>query len=205
MHWYARPSRLLVRQVIGDVTLASWVLVWLWVSRVVDSAVRRVAEPVRSIAGTASGLSGDVADAGARVGSVPVVGPGLSAPFETASHRLDLLAGDAQQQVVAIERTATLVGLVVLLVPVLAAVALWLPGRLRTMRRADAVRRALDAGAGHDLLAWRALANQPLDVIAAASADPVGDLLRGRPEVVRALARAELRSLGLDLPEARRG
>jgi hypothetical protein len=190
----------MVGQVVADLGILLWTAGWWWVSRVVVAAIGRVAEPVRGIAATASGVSDDVAVAGDRLGRTPLLGRELAEPFGSAAGRLDRLVADAEQQAVAIDKLATLTGMVVFLLPVLAAVAVWLPARVRFARRAAAARNLLDSGVALDLFAWRALANQPLRVIAEVGTDPVGDLRRGRPEVVEALARAELRDCGLELP-----
>lgn len=199
MQWYARPSWRLVGQVSADIAVLGWVLAWFWTSRLVDGTIRALATPVRDIAATTSEVAGDVARAGDRMGQVPLLGPELSSPFTSASTRLDQLVADAERQAAAIDRIATLTGLVVFLLPVLAALAVWLPARLRFARRARAARRLLAAGMDLEVFAWRALAHQPLAVLAQASPDPVGDLRRGRPEVVHALARAELRDCGVEL------
>lgn len=203
MQWYARSPWRLVGQVLGDVGILAWVAGWWWASRLVDSGIRGVAEPVRGIARTASGVSDDVADAGDRMGQVPLFGQDLAEPFGSVAGGLDRLVADAERQAAAIDRMATLTGWVVFLLPLLAAVAVWLPARLRFARRAGAARRLLASGGDLEVFAWRALANQPLRVVASVSADPVGDLRRGRPDVVQALARAELRDCGIDLPQGR--
>lgn len=203
MGWYARPSWRLVAQVVGDLTVVVWIAGWWWLSRTVAAAIAGVAEPVRDIARTASGVAEDVGDAGDRMGRVPLLGEDLASPFGSVSTRLDQLVADAQSQAAAIDRLATLVGAVVLLVPVLAVLAVWLPARLRFARQARATRRLLAAGADLELFAWRALVNQPLASVARTSADPAGDLRRGRRDVVEALAAMELRSYGVRGPGRR--
>ena len=76
----------------------------------------------------------------------------------------------------------------------------YLPSRLRFVRRATAGQRYLDSGADLDLFALRAMAHQPLHVLAGIDADPAGAWRRGDPDVVDRLARLELRSVGLRPP-----
>ena len=63
--------------------------------------------------------------------------------------------------------------------------------------------RFLDEGADLDLFALRAMAHQPLHVLARVDPDPAGAWRRGEPDVVDRLARLELRSAGLRPPGRR--
>ncbi len=71
----------------------------------------------------------------------------------------------------------------------------WLPLRLRWMRRAGAAVKL--RGSSRDLLALRALANQPLRRLAALDPGIAAAWRRGDPAAVEALAALELRRLGL--------
>ncbi len=63
---------------------------------------------------------------------------------------------------------------VVLLLPVLVVAWSYLPGRVAFVRRATAGRRFLDSGADLDLFALRAMAHQPLHVLARVDDDRPG-------------------------------
>ena len=65
-----------------------------------------------------------------------------------------------------LERLALVVGWLVFLIPVALVVALWLPRRIRFYRQAKASQRFLDSSADLDLFALRAMASQPLYVLA---------------------------------------
>ncbi|MCY7394863.1 MAG: hypothetical protein LH468_01720 [Nocardioides sp.] len=86
------------------------------------------------------------------------------------------------------------------LVPILLVVAFHVPLRVRFVRRAAAGRRFLDSRADLDLFALRAMAHQPLHVLARISEDPAGAWRDRDPVVVRELACLELRSVGLRPP-----
>ena len=90
--------------------------------------------------------------------------------------------------------------LAVALIPILVLLWLYLPQRIAFVRRATAGQRFLDAGADLDLFALRAMAHQPLHVLARVDPDPAGAWRRGEPEVIGQLARLELRSVGLRAP-----
>ena len=85
-------------------------------------------------------------------------------------------------------------------IPILIVSAFFLPLRWRFARRATAGARFIDAAEDLDLFALRALARQPMHVLARVSDDPAGAWRDRDPEVVRELARIELRSSGLKIP-----
>ena len=72
--------------------------------------------------------------------------------------------------------------------------------RWRFVREATAGARFIDAAEDLDLFALRALARQPMYVLAKISDDPAGAWRARDPEVVTALARLELRDAGLAVP-----
>jgi hypothetical protein len=74
------------------------------------------------------------------------------------------------------------------------------PVRWRFVREATAGQKFMDAEADLQLFALRAMANQPMHQIARVSDDPVGAFQRGDRAVVHALARLEMRSVGLKPP-----
>jgi hypothetical protein len=90
-----------------------------------------------------------------------------------------------------------LLALVVVAVPLGLVLFLWLPLRLRWMRRAGVISGLRDEPAGRDLLALRALAGQPLNRLAKLGPDIAQSWRNGDAEAVDALAELELRRLGL--------
>lgn len=201
MSWYAATPARASRQVLADVVVVVWIAVWWWARQLIHDAIDAVAGPARWTQEHATDLSGNMADAGATAGQIPLVGDQLSSPFDSAAGTLDGLAASAAEQVTEIERVADIAGWVVLLTPVGIMLALWLPVRLRYFRRARATRRFIDAAPDLDLFALRAMATQPMPALAAISDDPVGAWRRRDPVVIRRLAEAELRSIGLLLPD----
>ncbi|GAB3703060.1 hypothetical protein [Mariniluteicoccus flavus] len=200
MGFYARPSWQLVRQITADAFMVAWAVLWWQVSRFVDGSILALATPARETAEAADRLRGDFATAGQRAGDVPLVGGELRKPFESAAGSMADVATAAGQQVQTIEQVATLVGLLVVAIPVSLAVAVWLPRRLRFRSESVAARGFIDAQADLDLFALRAMANQPMHLLAGVSDDPVADWRAGDRDVIRALADLELRRSGLRLP-----
>ena len=192
-------------QVLGDVLFVCWLAAWILVGGVVHEATMGLAEPGRSTTSVGTELAQNFRDAGTAVEGLPVVGERVRAPFDRAAGSADRLAGAGRQMVGAAERLADWLRLAVTLVPILVVGVFYLPGRVRFVRRATSARRYIDASADLDLFALRALARQPMHVLARVSPDPAGAWRRGDREITRRLAEIELRSTGLRLPSLETG
>jgi hypothetical protein len=200
MKWYADLPGRRELQLAGDLTLAVWVVVWVWLADVVHDAVMELAEPGRQLEAAGSSLGDRLRDAGSTVGGIPYVGDDADKPFQAAGSSSDQLAAAGRSQVEAVQTMAFWLGLTVALVPILVALAVYLPPRIRFVRRATAGQRFLDSAADLDLFALRALANQPLHVLARISPDPAEAWRRKDADVVRRLAALELKANGLAPP-----
>lgn len=196
MKLYADQPALFARQLVADLLVVCWVLAWVWVGTVVHDQTMRLAGPGDSAARSATSLASSMREAGDVVGGVPLVGDGAATPFERASDASLALADAGRAEVAAVGRLALWLGLSIALVPVLLVTMLYLPRRVRFARDATAGRTLLGGPGGLELFAVRALAHQPLHALARVSDDPVGDVRRGDPVVVRRLAELELRALG---------
>lgn len=203
MKLYADAPVHRLRQLLGDLLLLGWVLCWAWAGATVHDATLELAGPGRLVTESATGLSGAMQDAGGVVDELPVVGDAARAPFDEASAAADSLAEAGREQVRSVERLALLLGLALALIPILLACLLHLPRRVRFVRRATAGARFVDAGEDLDLFALRALAHQPLHVLARVSDDPAGAWRRGDRQVTDQLAALELRAAGLRPPPRR--
>jgi hypothetical protein len=135
------------------------------------------------------------------VGKVPLVGDELQAPINGAAGAAAKLAEAGRDQAQAVEQLAYLLAAVTIGLPVLFAVLIWLPRRIRFSRRASAARRFIDSAQDLQLFALRAMANQPMHRLAKITDDPVGAWRNGDAAVVTRLANLELRSCGLRLPD----
>jgi hypothetical protein len=149
-------------------------------------------------------LAENFREAAGEAAKVPVAGEQLRRPLDAASVTLGNLITSANQQVDSIERLALIVGWLVFLIPVTIVVAFWLPRRIRFYRQARASQVFLDTLADLDLFALRAMAAQPLYVLAEISDDPVTAWRSGDREVINKLAELELRRDGLRLPDTLR-
>jgi hypothetical protein len=131
---------------------------------------------------------------------VPVVGDDLTSPFRDAAGAAGAarsLAGVGQQQQDVVADLAVAIAVGLLVFPLGLVLFVWLPLRVRFIRRAGAAAALRASPAGRDLLALRALANQPLDELTRIHSDVAEAWRRGDNSTVDALAALELRSLGL--------
>lgn len=200
MNLYAEQGARRTRQVVGDVLVLAWVVVWVLVGKAVHDAVAQLAAPGRTLEDAGTSLEGGLGDASRAVSGVPLVGDALSAPFDSAGGAASSITTAGVEIQETVGQAATVAGLSVALWPILVVVAGWVAVRLRFARRASAARRLVDGGADLDLFALRALTRLPLRTLARVDADPAGAWRRGEPDVVRALAALELRDVGLRLP-----
>ena len=197
-----RPGRL-AGQIFSDLFVVAWSVAWGVVALLVNQLVGALAVPARETARTATRLMDNMREAAEQAARVPAVGDDLRQPFDSASVALENVVTSANNQVENIERIALVSGWLVFLIPVALVVALWLPRRVRFYRQARASQAFLDSSADLDLFALRAMASQPLYVLAGVSEDPVRAWREGDRGVIDALAAIELRRNGLRLPENR--
>ena len=201
MKLYADAPVRRARQVTGDLLLLLWIWTWVKVASVVRDATLTLARPGEEISDAGGGLADRLREAGDTVASVPLVGDEVRGPFDGAGSAAERLAAAGDAQVAAVQDLAFWLGLAVGAIPVLIALAVYLPLRWRFVREATAGRRFIDSVDDLDLFALRAMARQPMHRLARISDDPAGAWRRQEPEVVRALAALELRDSGLSVPD----
>jgi hypothetical protein len=189
-------------QAAGDLLVAGWVLVWVWLGSAVHETVSSLAVVGEGLVDGGSALSGHLGDAADQAAGVPLVGEQLREPFDRAAGAAAGVAQAGRGQQEAVEQLALLLGLVTAVVPIAVVLLVWLPPRVLFVRRATAARRHLDRVDDLDLFALRAMTRQPMHRLARVSDDPVGDWRRGDPDVVRRLAELELAAMGLRPPRA---
>ncbi|WP_110183390.1 hypothetical protein [Nocardioides solisilvae] len=202
---YADLPALRARQVTGDLLLVVWLVACAWLGQAVHDQVMGLAGPGEQTAESASGLASGLRDAGGRLDDLPLVGDEVASPFDRAATASDRLAEAGEATVHAVERLAFWLGTATGTVPALLALALRVPRRVRFAREATAGARFVDATEDLDLFALRALAHQPMHVLARVDDDPAGAWRRREPDVVRRLAELELRRSGLRLPPTGQG
>ena len=190
-----------VGQMFGDLMLVAWIAFCTALGLTVFKITNALGYPGRKAAEAGDGLAGDLRKMSEPVGKVPAVGDELRAPIDGAAGAAARLAQAGRDQVHAVEQLAYLLAAVTIGLPVLFALLIWLPRRIRFSRRATAAQKFIDNAADLDLFALRAMANQPMHRLARISDDPVRAWRQGDTTVIAQLADLELRSTGLKAPK----
>ncbi|MFI6681053.1 hypothetical protein [Kribbella sp. NPDC050470] len=187
-------------QVLGDLMLVGWVWLCVQLGRLVFRITNALGTPGRKAAEAGDGLAGDLRRLSEPIGKVPAVGDQLRSPVDGAAAAAGRLAQAGRDQAHAVEQLAYVLAGVTIGLPVLFALLLWLPRRIRFSRRATAAQKFIDNDADLDLFALRAMANQPMHRLAKISDDPVAAWREGDRDIIGRLADLELRSTGLKAP-----
>jgi hypothetical protein len=188
------------RQVVGDLMLVGWIWLCTELGLVVFRITNALGAPGRKAAEAGDGLAGDLRRLSEPIGKVPAVGDQLRSPVDGAAAAAGKLAQAGRDQAHAVEQLAYLLAAVTIGLPVLFALLIWVPRRIRFSRRATAAQKFIDSAADLDLFALRAMANQPMHRLAKISDDPVAAWREGDSAIITKLAELELRSTGLKAP-----
>ena len=163
-----------------------------WLGLAVHDAVDRLAVLGEGVSGAGNAVASGFDRAADRLEEVPVVGDDVAggvrgAGEETGGEVADL--GERGER--AAHRLADILGLVVFGIPALLVLALWLPGRIRQVRRLTAASRVLAAPESADrrrAIAMRAAFSLPYGQLLAYTRDPLGDLAAERYDALVAAA-----------------
>src|SRR5687768_7673546 len=99
MKLYADSPGQLARQIVLDLALLCWVLLWIGAGLAVHDATIELAGPGRQVTEAASGISDSMAEAGGVLEDLPLVGDEARAPFDSASGAADELAEAGRAEV----------------------------------------------------------------------------------------------------------
>lgn len=193
-----RPLRLFV-QLMSDVTVSVWTIIWVFVGLAVHEAIAMIAEAGRQVETGSNGVADNLASAGRGAHNVPLVGDAVSKPLNAASEAALDIAGAGHDLATTASWLAVVLAIAVAATPILTVGGPWLFLRLRFFRRKWTVSTLATTPAGQQLLALRALANRSPAKLAAVSADPVGGWRQEDPDIIRGLAALELRAAGIRL------
>ena len=185
------------RQFVTDLLVVAWIGFWVWAALKLYDLVEKLAVPGEKLARAGDGMAGGLSDAGSKVDNVPGVGNDLAGPFNSAADSAKAIADAGREQQQVVHDLALALSILMVVLPLSLVLFVWLPLRLRWIRRASLAVKLRNRRAGQDLLALRALANQPIRRLIAISPDPSAGWRQGDPAMVGELAALELRSLGL--------
>ncbi|KAA8889078.1 hypothetical protein F3087_08830 [Nocardia colli] len=197
MKIYADRAPVAARQLVTDLLVTAWVYGSIKAALWLHDLVQKLAVPGQKLEGAGGGLADSLGDVGRKVGRVPVVGDDLTSPFERAAGAARSMAEAGHDQQALTNQLAMALAISLLIVPLGLVLFVWLPLRVRWIRRAAAAVSLSTVPGGRDLLALRALTNQPLRKLNRIDADVVDAWRRGDDDTVRELAALELRGLGL--------
>jgi hypothetical protein len=189
---YADRPALRSRQLVADLALLAWALLWVLVARVVHAAVLVLAEPGVQLESLGRSLGDTMGDAAGVARDVPLVGDDLSTPFASLGDAGDGVAGAGQGLQDAVATLDWVLAVALVVIPVGWALVRWAGWRLGWARQARAA-GVLDV----ELLAARAVATAPLPALAGLPAGTGAAWRAGDVTATRALAELELRRLGL--------
>lgn len=205
MAWYSSaPARRSV-QVLSDLAMAGWTLLWVLVGRAAHHHVLERFAPAERLVESGDRINDGVQGADQRLSDLPLVGDLASGVLDGLLGVGDPVTETGRELLASGEQLADTMWLAVTGLPVLTALLVWLPVRLhfavRSAATAANLRRVDDPEA---LLALRGLATLPVGTLASIDRDPVAAWRRGDAEVVHELARAQARELGVQLPQRSR-
>jgi len=203
MSLYAKPGKVLAKQILWDLATIGWIVLWVFLAIAVRRLVELFAAPAQKAADLATSLSGEMTNAANSVDGVPLVGDKLRVPFDSMSSGLVSIVGYANSIVHLVQVTALVLAIIVGVVPIVIWLWKWLPGRVSWVYQSVHARRLTRAKDSVELFALRAMANAPMSAISRVTTDPMGAWRRGDTEVLRKLAVMELGRDGLALPRRR--
>ena len=197
MKLYADRPGMAARQFVTDVIVVAWVYVWIRLAKALYDLVEKLAVPGQKLQGAGKGIADNLDDVSRNIGDVPIAGKRLAAPFGQAAAAAQALSDAGKEQQSVVHQMSWILAALALAVPLGIVLFVWLPLRVRWIRRAGAAKSLRAVGAGRDLLALRALATQPLSTLTRLDPQIAAAWRRGDPEAVDALAGLQLRALGL--------
>ena len=200
MSLYAASSGKRNAQILTDIAYVVWVAVCVWLALTLHSSLSDLADPAERTESAATNLSDSMQGAGELLSGVPLIGEGVAEPFEDAAQAADRIALAGADTADSMERAAFWLAVTVIVVPIGLASSRYVPARVRFVRESSAGQRILDARPDLELFATRALAHQPLHLLARISPDPVGAVRRQEWHVIYALADLEIRESGMRMP-----
>jgi hypothetical protein len=201
VRFYPDIPRARTAAILRDLLVLVVIVLLAWLGLKVHGAVESLIVVPRGVGDAGGAIERGFGSAGDAVNGVPLVGEPLSGALHDAGSGT---GGQIQETARAgeedVRHLATLLGLIVFLLPAIAVLARHVPDRIADIRRLTAASRAIGPSLTAErerTLAMRAAYGLPYEHLAHYSRDPLGDLEAGRYEglVAAALDDAGLRPL----------
>ncbi|KMO96122.1 hypothetical protein, partial [Streptomyces roseus] len=148
MRLYAQTRARRIRQVVADLTALVLMAVGVWFALAVHDGIMLLAEPGRKLEDASGSLASGLGDAGDAASRVPLIGDVLKKPLRSAADAGNGLSDAGQSMQDAVGRVADLTAFALITLSVAFVLALWLPPRVRWIRRSARIRGLLDAPGG---------------------------------------------------------
>jgi hypothetical protein len=197
---YPEPLGKRARQTVSDVVLLAWLGACTWLAVKVHAAVAKLATTGDTIHDTGQHLADNLTTIQNDLNHVPLLGGSAHGPLDHAGAAARSLAAAGQTEHRLAGNLAILAAVRGPHRPVAFVVLRWLPRRVQWVNQATAAARLREQPAGIDLLALRALANQPLRRLTPLDPDPAAAWRHGQPAAIHTLAGLELHRVGLRPP-----
>ena len=184
------------QQIIRDLLSLALIAFFIWCGVKVHDVVAALSVLGTAVHDAGSNVQGSFDSVAGAVQGIPVVGGALADAFHNAGQGTGgNVAQSAQASVDAINRLATVLGVVTALLPISVMAAAALPRRIRGIREMTAANRManfdLDDPERRRLLAMRAAFGLPFRDLLPYTNDPFGDLAAGRYDALIAAALAD--------------
>lgn len=187
-----------VTDLVGDLLLIAWGVLWLFIARSTRDLLDSIAQPMQRLGASTGTVADRLDETGQSLGDVPLVGEQLAAPFPGISASLRDLATQISTQVASLTATSGWVVPLVFLVPTLIAAGLYIAWRIRRVRESAAARGLLERNRSLELFALRGMSTVPLHRLRWLTVDPVAGWRAGDPAMIPRLADLEMRRVGIE-------
>lgn len=162
MKLYAELPALRSRQAVFDLLLVAWCWAWIRLGMYMNDLVEKLSAAGRMLIGAGEDLEDTASSVQGTVVRVPVLGRFLKERFDGLVGVGQSLQDSGNSQVDTVNTLSMWIGIIVALLPILLALAVWLRRRVGWIRDASTAARLREDPENLYLFALRAISNRPL-------------------------------------------
>jgi hypothetical protein len=200
MKLYSDVASQRTRQIVADITGMLILVLGIIAAVTVRNVIAAFDAIGRDVQTSGEGLASTMSEVGENLSAAPLIGAGISAPFDAASGAATTLAEAGENWQLGVYTIAAIAGWTIAAIVIAILAFAWIRPRIVGAVRRGAVARLTRSPGAVELLALRALMDRsPREVL---DLDPavVERWRRGDPAVTRQLAALELRAAGIRFP-----